>query len=90
MTSSTASDGLMVSIRLFARYAETVGRTRVEISLPAGATVGDLLAEFRRLVPEAAPLPERPLCAVNLVHVLPTQPLRNGDEVAILPPLAGG
>jgi len=62
----------------------------VEISLPAGATVGELLLEFRRLVPEALRLPERPLCAVNLSHVLPTHLLRDGDEVAILPPLAGG
>jgi molybdopterin converting factor small subunit len=81
---------LTVTVRLFAAYADSVGRASVEISLPAGATIGDLLAEFRRQVPEAARLPERPLCAVNLSHVLPSHPLRNGDEVAILPPLAGG
>ena len=81
---------LTVTIRLFAAYADLVGRVSVEISLPDGATVGDLLAEFRRLVPEAARLPERPLCAVNLSHVLLSHTLRTGDEVALLPPLAGG
>jgi MoaD family protein len=90
MTSGTASGRLAVAVRLFAAYAETVGRTSVEISLPAGATVGDLLSEFRRQVPAAAALPERPLCAVNLAHVLTSHRLRDGDEVAILPPLAGG
>lgn len=90
MTSTTAKPRLTVTIRLFAAYAAAVGRASVEIVLPAGATVGDLLAELRRQVPEAAPLPERPLCAVNLSHVLPNHPLRDGDEVAILPPLAGG
>ena len=90
MTSGTASGRLAVSIRLFARYAEVVGRTRVDISLPEGATVAALLAEFRRQVPEASALPEKLMCAVNLTHVLPGHPLRSGDEVAILPPLAGG
>jgi molybdopterin converting factor small subunit len=90
MTSSSASTSISVTVRLFAAYADAVGRSSVEIVLPAGATVGDLLAEFRHQVPGAAGLPERPLCAVNLSHVLSGHPLRNHDEVAILPPLAGG
>ncbi len=79
-----------VTILLFAQYAEAVGRSRVEISLPGGATVADLLSEFRRQVAGAASLPERLMCAVNLSHVLPGHQLRDGDEVAVLPPLAGG
>lgn len=90
MTSSTSSGRVTIAIRLFAAYADVIGRTGVEISLASGATIGDLLAEFRRQVPEAAALPDRPLCAVNLSHVLTSHVLRDGDEVAILPPLAGG
>lgn len=90
MTSSATSTSLSVTVRLFAAYAEAVGRPSVDISLPEGATVGDLLTEFRRHVPGAAALPERPLCAVNLTHVLSGHRLRNHDEVAIMPPLAGG
>lgn len=90
MPSSATSAAVNVSVRLFARYAEVVGQDRVEISLPAGATVADLLAALRIQVPEFAALPMRLLCAVNLAHVLPAHPLRDGDEVAILPPLAGG
>jgi molybdopterin converting factor small subunit len=90
MTSTSTSASLSITVRLFAAYAEAVGRSSVEISLPDGATVGDLLAEFRRRVPGAGALPERPMCAVNLSHVLSGHPLRNHDEVAILPPLAGG
>ena len=90
MTSSATSTSLSVTVRLFAAYAEAVGRPCVDLSLPRGATVGDLLAELRRREPGAAALPERPLCAVNLAHVLSTHPLENHDEVAILPPLAGG
>ena len=90
MTPSSAPAVLNVTILLFAQYAEALGRSRVDISLPAGSTVADLLAEFRREVPEAGGLPERLMCAVNLSHVLPAHRLRDGDEVAVLPPLAGG
>jgi molybdopterin converting factor subunit 1 len=90
MASSTTTASLNVSVRLFARYAELVGQDLVHISLPAGATVADLLAALRVKVPQASTLPARLLCAVNLSHVLPSHLLRDGDEVAILPPLAGG
>jgi molybdopterin converting factor small subunit len=84
------TDSARVTILLFAQYADAVGRSRVEISLAAGATVADLLSRFRSEVAGAAALPERPMCAVNHSHVLPGHHLRDGDEVAILPPLAGG
>jgi molybdopterin converting factor small subunit len=90
MTSGTTSGGLSVKVRLFAAYAEILGQSSVDITLPFGAVVGDLLAALRQQVPKAAALPERPLCAVNLSHVLPSHVLRDGDEVALLPPLAGG
>jgi len=90
MTSSTAPVTVTVSVRLFARYAEVVGQDRVSVALTGGATVADLLAALRLQVPRFTALPARPLCAVNLAHVLPSHALRDGDEVAILPPLAGG
>ncbi len=90
MSRSAAPPSVSVTVRFFARYAELLGAPRVEIAVPPGSTVATLLAEVRRVVPGAERLPERMLCAVNLVHVLPTQVLRDGDEVAILPPLAGG
>lgn len=81
---------LRVRCRLFARYAEVVGREEVVLDLPADAVVADAVALLRRQVPGGDVLPERPLVAVNLAHVLPSERLRDGDELALLPPLAGG
>ncbi|MDH3496058.1 MAG: MoaD/ThiS family protein [Gemmatimonadota bacterium] len=81
---------LRVRCRLFARYAEVVGREEVVLDLPADAVVADAIALLRRQVPRGDVLPERPLVAVNLAHVLHTERLRDGDELALLPPLAGG
>ena len=89
-TPRTIQPAIRVAIKLFAQYAELVGLPQVEIELPQGATVADAVAALRSQVPAAAQLPEHPLAARNLTHVLPTQPLADGDELALLPPLAGG
>ena len=80
-----------VSLRvlLFASYAETLGFDSVEITLDSPATVGDALERLRAL-PGGEKLPPRPLCAVNLSQVSMNAPVCRGDELAVLPPLAGG
>ena len=80
----------MIRLKFFARYAELVGREDVELPLPAPTTVADIVRRVRAGVPGAARLPERPLTAVNLRHARPDAPVQDGDEVAFLPPLAGG
>ncbi|HEU5171214.1 MAG TPA: MoaD/ThiS family protein [Gemmatimonadales bacterium] len=88
MSVSTAAT-VSVRVLLFASYAEVVGRQSLELSLPAPATVGALIRRLREL-PGGAGLPERPLVAVNHAHARPDSPLSERDEIAILPPLAGG
>lgn len=89
-TPPTAHPTIRVAVKLFAQYAELVGTPLMELELPQGATVADAVAALRSRVPAAAQLPERPLAARNLTHVLATQRLADGDELALLPPLAGG
>ena len=84
-----APAAIRIHVLLFARYAEVLGTDAITLELPARATVADLVEALRR-VPGGNALPPRPLCAVNLVQVTATTPLAAGDEVAVLPPLAGG
>jgi molybdopterin synthase sulfur carrier subunit len=86
---STAAPPLTVRVLLFASYADTLGFDSVELSLEAPATVGDVLDRLRAL-PGGNRLPPKPLCALNLTHVRFDTPLSGGDELAVLPPLAGG
>jgi len=44
----------------------------------------------REQVPGAGDIPERPLAAVNLRHARLDASVQDGDEVALLPPIAGG
>lgn len=79
-----------VQVRFFASYAELVGRSATAVSVTLPATVGDVVRLVREGLPGARALPERPLAAVNLKHVKLDAPVRDGDEVAFLPPIAGG
>ena len=79
-----------VRVKFFASYAELVGREESELDLPLPATVADVVRRVREAIPGAARLPEQPLTAVNLKHVRLEAPVAAGDEVALLPPLAGG
>jgi molybdopterin converting factor small subunit len=78
-----------VRVLLFASYAERLGLESVRVALPALSTVADALEHVRSL-PGGNQIPPRPLCAVNLSHAALDTPLTEGDEVALLPPLAGG
>ena len=61
---------------------------RLSVTLPA--TVGDVVRRLRDEVPAARALPERPLAAVNLRQVKLDARVQDGDEIALLPPIAGG
>ncbi len=80
----------VVKLRFFAHYAELVGADEHELSLDLPATVADVVRRARDEIPGAGGIPERPLVAVNLRHVQLDARVADGDEVALLPPLAGG
>ena len=80
---------MTVTTLLFASYAEVLGRERIDLALPNGATVADALARLRTR-PGGERLPPTPLVAGNLAYTRPEQVLAAGDELAIIPPVAGG
>jgi molybdopterin converting factor small subunit len=78
-----------VSVLLFARYAEALGNASLSLTVSAPATLASVLKALRDR-PGGELLPDRPLCAVNLVQARLDSPVQAGDEIAVLPPLAGG
>lgn len=80
---------LELQVLLLGRYAELLGAESVAIRLSPGATVADALNAVREQ-PAGNLLPQQLLCAVNLRQVPLDHPLATGDELALLPPLAGG
>jgi molybdopterin converting factor small subunit len=76
-------------IRFFARYADLFGTTELELPAEGLVTVRDILARLRSM-PGGALLGASTLVAVNLRQARLDDAVAPGDEIAILPPLAGG
>ncbi len=77
-----------LQVLLFASWAEALGGPSVTVSLPASPTVRDVLAAVRARA-EGRVLP-KPVVAVNHRYAKPDAAVQVGDEVAIIPPVAGG
>lgn len=78
-----------ITVLLFARYAELLGLSTVSIPAAADQTVGSVVEHLRRL-PGGGALPARPFVAVNMEQAPYDRPVSPGDEIALLPPMAGG
>jgi molybdopterin converting factor small subunit len=80
---------MTITVLLFASYADAFGRSQLDVTAPPGATVADILARVRS-EGGADRLPPRPLVAVNREYAAYDRVLAADDEVALIPPVAGG
>jgi molybdopterin synthase catalytic subunit len=79
-----------VEILYFAILRERAGRARETLELPDGADVSAARAAVAEHHPQIAALLPRVQVAVNRTQAPDAQRLADGDEVALLPPVAGG
>jgi molybdopterin synthase catalytic subunit len=77
---------MKVRVRLFAALRERAGFAEREIELPDGACASDVWAALPALGEEPAGL----LYALNREYVPADRALREGDELAFVPPVSGG
>ena len=79
-----------VTIRLFARLREVAGASDLTRTIPEGSTAADawqaLVTEFPALGDHTRSIS----MAVNEEYAKPATALRDGDEIAFLPPVSGG
>ena len=80
---------MRVSVRLFAGLRERAGTDRLEVELPDGARVADVLAAMAA-TPIGALRPRECVVAVNREYATADAPVSAGDEVALVPPVSGG
>jgi len=74
----------------FAAYRDLLGTSQLDVELDEGATVSDLVEALRGRGAPFDALPPEPAVAVNRTYALMSEPLGAGDEVAFIPPVAGG
>src|SRR3989454_5398236 len=81
---------MQVTVRLFATYREVAGSKELKVQLAAGATVRSLLDAIYETHPRLKGYEESMILAVNHEFVDAASTLREGDEVALMPPVSGG
>ena len=80
---------MRVLVRLFASYREAAGRGHFDLELPPGATVRDAIARITKDHPLIAE-GRQVVIARNREYVGVDEPLADGDELALIPPVSGG
>lgn len=79
-----------IEVRLYATLKERAGQQHVRVRLDEPARVAHLLTALSTEVPALAPALETALVAVNREFAFLDNPLQEGDEVALFPPVSGG
>ena len=74
---------------LFAKPRELVGKPNVDLALPVGATAADAWNQLSSRY-DLGPLPRSFRCAVNSEYAGWEAALKDGDELAVIPPVSGG
>ena len=81
---------MQVRLRYFAIIREALGRGEETRAVPEGTTAGDLFDLLATEQPRLARMKATTLLMVNQEYVGPDHRLRDGDELALIPPVSGG
>ncbi|MCC7261319.1 MAG: molybdopterin converting factor subunit 1 [Candidatus Latescibacteria bacterium] len=81
---------MKIQLLLFASCRDAVGAKELVLDLPEGTTAAGLRDEVVSRYPRLAPLKEKLLIAANAEYVDGATVLKDGDEIALIPPVSGG
>jgi molybdopterin converting factor subunit 1 len=88
--SEPANQRIDIKVRFFAAPREALGKSEMELTLPAGSTATDLIEHLKQEHPVLRAYTRFLSVAVNKAYVGWETELHDGDEVACLPPVGGG
>lgn len=85
-------DQEMVTIRLFAMLKNITGKDQIEWEVRGGSRLKDVISDLRKRFPQVVELidKKRVLVSVNQDLADGETIIRDGDEIAIMPPFSGG
>ncbi len=81
---------MQIHVKLFAILRDRAGVAEISLNLPDHGTVESAIAELARSVPAIAEFLPGVAPAVNREYTARTITLRDGDELALIPPVSGG
>ena len=81
---------MKVRLLFFAVLRDIAGTDARDLALADGTTASEVWQSLRRDYAKLADYTQPPLIAVNESYAAPETVLRDGDELAFIPPVAGG
>jgi len=81
---------MKVKVLFFGLTHDLTGVEEQRVELPEGENLEGLWSECSKRFPRLGEIANSLLCAVNQEVVERSRPLRDGDEVAFMPPVSGG
>ncbi len=90
MNTKTNAGKMKITLKLFGSLREAIGESTIQVELAEGACVSDLRRWLAERNPLVEKLGDRLAASINLEIAESTAVLQEGDEVAFLPPVAGG
>jgi molybdopterin converting factor subunit 1 len=81
---------MRVTVKLFARLRDIAGTPELTRELAPGATIGAVWRQLSGEFPELAQYERSISSALNADYAKMDAVVRDGDEVAFLPPVSGG
>ena len=90
VASVLTSNKMQVRLLFFATLKDIVGARQMQVDVPAGSTVSDVLSHLEGTYPRIKDYRRVVLTAINEEYVDQAARVQDGDEVAIFPPVSGG
>lgn len=81
---------MTVRLLFFAVLRDIAGTDQRELAVAEGATAADVWTLLRGTYAKLAEYTQPPMVAINESYAAPDSVLRDGDELAFIPPVAGG
>ncbi|HEV8435565.1 MAG TPA: MoaD/ThiS family protein [Thermoanaerobaculia bacterium] len=81
---------MRVRMLYFAVLRDIIGKSEADVMIPEGTRAAEVWQMLRRDHRELAGYEQPPLTAINENYAAPDSVLREGDELAFIPPVAGG
>ncbi|MGH8101004.1 MAG: MoaD/ThiS family protein [Chthoniobacterales bacterium] len=81
---------MKVRVQFYAQLRDLAGKHEMDVDLPPGSTVRDLLQEIYTLQPPLHRHDKTILIGAGMEFVDRDYELKSGEEIAIMPPVQGG
>lgn len=79
-----------IHVQFYAQLRDLAGVSKVDLDLPQGATVAELIERIYALKPALRAHDKSILVGAGVDFVGRDRVLNDGDEIAIMPPVQGG